>query len=219
MEITAQTPTTAAPDASTTTAQSSSALTSDFDTFLKMLTVQMQNQDPLNPIDSADYAVQLATFSGVEQQVQTNDLLRSLGAGGSLGGLAQHADWVGMQARTEGPVTFAGQPVQVDYELPVDAVSAELVVSDTGGQELYRQPVTGPGPLAWDGISPTGGQLLAGPYTLAVETRNASGRTETGPVSTYARVTEVQSGSEGPMIVLDNGTTVSADSITALRDG
>ena len=45
----------------------SRAISSDFDTFLRMLTVQMRNQDPLDPIDSADYAVQLATFSGVEQ--------------------------------------------------------------------------------------------------------------------------------------------------------
>jgi len=47
-------------------------ISSDFETFLRMLTVQMQNQDPLNPVDSSDYAVQLATFSSVEQQVQTN---------------------------------------------------------------------------------------------------------------------------------------------------
>ena len=56
-----------------------SALASDFDTFLRMLTTQMQNQDPLNPIDSTDYATQLATFSGVEQQVRTNSLLADLG--------------------------------------------------------------------------------------------------------------------------------------------
>jgi flagellar basal-body rod modification protein FlgD len=54
---------------------SGAKISSDFETFLKMLTVQMQNQDPLNPVDSSDYATQLATFSGVEQQVQTNDLL------------------------------------------------------------------------------------------------------------------------------------------------
>ena len=53
---------------------STGGISSDFNTFLRMLTVQMQNQDPLNPIDSADYAVQLATFSGVEQQVRTNQL-------------------------------------------------------------------------------------------------------------------------------------------------
>ncbi len=46
--------------------ESSSNISADFETFLKMLTVQMQNQDPLNPVDSSDYATQLATFSGVE---------------------------------------------------------------------------------------------------------------------------------------------------------
>ena len=56
----------------------STVIGSDFDTFLKLLTTQMKNQDPLNPIDSTDYATQLATFSGVEQQTRTNQLLESL---------------------------------------------------------------------------------------------------------------------------------------------
>ena len=55
-------------------------ISSDFNTFLKMLTTQLKNQDPLNPMDNSEYAVQLATFSGVEQQVKTNTLLESLGA-------------------------------------------------------------------------------------------------------------------------------------------
>ena len=41
----------------------------DFETFLKMLTTQIRNQDPLNPMEGSEFAVQLATFSGVEQQV------------------------------------------------------------------------------------------------------------------------------------------------------
>ena len=55
-----------------------SALTSDFDTFLKMLTAQAKYQDPLEPLDSTEYAAQLAQFSMVEQQVQTNEQLLSL---------------------------------------------------------------------------------------------------------------------------------------------
>lgn len=69
----------AAPSA--TPPANATALSSDFETFLKMLTVQMQNQDPLNPIDSTEYAMQLATFSSVEQQVLTNDLLRQMMGG------------------------------------------------------------------------------------------------------------------------------------------
>jgi flagellar basal-body rod modification protein FlgD len=74
----------------------SKALTSDFETFLRMLTVQMKNQDPLNPIESSDFAVQLATFSGVEQQVKTNDLLTKL------------ADSFGGSGRTSGPPETRG---------------------------------------------------------------------------------------------------------------
>ena len=72
--------TTSAPAPATyapTTETAPNVISSDFETFLKMLTVQMENQDPLNPTDSSEYAMQLATFSGVEQQVLTNDLLNA----------------------------------------------------------------------------------------------------------------------------------------------
>lgn len=55
-------------------------INADFQTFLRMLTTQLQNQDPMNPMESSDFSVQLATFSGVEQQVMTNQLLTSLSA-------------------------------------------------------------------------------------------------------------------------------------------
>jgi flagellar basal-body rod modification protein FlgD len=61
-------------------------ITADFQTFLQLLTTQLKNQDPLNPMESTEYATQLATFSGVEQQVRTNELLESLSSG--------YATWV-----------------------------------------------------------------------------------------------------------------------------
>ena len=75
MDIAQTTPATAS---SAAPAAAKPRITSDFDTFLQMLTAQMKNQDPLNPIESADFATQLATFSSVEQAVLTNDLLRGL---------------------------------------------------------------------------------------------------------------------------------------------
>ena len=67
-----------------TTAQGAAGATAapgsgtDFDTFLKMLTSQLKNQNPLNPMEGTEFAVQLATFSGVEQQAQTNKLLAQM---------------------------------------------------------------------------------------------------------------------------------------------
>ena len=89
------------------------AISSDFNTFLRMLTVQMKNQDPLDPIDSADYAVQLATFSGVEQQVKTNDLLAALSGQMAISGLAEMAGWVGREARAAMPGSFDGSPITI----------------------------------------------------------------------------------------------------------
>lgn len=199
-------------------ASAASALSSDFETFLKMLTTQLQNQDPLNPIDSTDYAVQLATFAGVEQQVQTNDLLKSLGAGGAIGGLAQYAGWVGMEARTEGEVRVDGSPVELHYDLPEGARKAELVVKTTSGLELHRIDVTGAAtPYRWAGTSPGGEPLLAGDYALSVETVGSTGAVETIPVSSYSEVTEVRSGGAGAEIVLKNGRSLAPEAIAALR--
>ena len=137
---------------------SGTAISSDFETFLKMLTVQMQNQDPLNPIESSDYAVQLATFSGVEQQVLTNDLLTSLGAQLSASGMADMASWVGMEARAvasaqfdgTNPVTLAPNPVAV-------ADRAEVVVRDAWGTEVQRFEISvTDDTIEWDGTTGSG---------------------------------------------------------------
>ena len=77
----------------------------DYITFLQMLTTQMQNQDPLNPMEASDFAVQLATFAGVEQATYTNQLL---GAMMSQTGLSDLGNWVGMEARIYGGAYFDG---------------------------------------------------------------------------------------------------------------
>ena len=79
MDIT--TPATTTPSAAALTlpsADQSSVLSSDFETFIRMLTTQAKYQDPLEPIDSSEYAAQLAQFSMVEQQVKSNDILAQL---------------------------------------------------------------------------------------------------------------------------------------------
>ncbi len=56
----------------------SSAAAVDYNAFLRLLIAQMQNQDPLNPMDSTEYMAQLAQFSSVEQSIQTNQKLDGL---------------------------------------------------------------------------------------------------------------------------------------------
>jgi flagellar basal-body rod modification protein FlgD len=64
--------------ATTSTAASSAKLTQDYNSFLKLLTTQMQNQDPLSPMESTEFTNQLVQFSQVEQQISQNTKLDKL---------------------------------------------------------------------------------------------------------------------------------------------
>lgn len=195
------------------------AISSDFETFLKMLTVQMKNQDPLNPIESSDYAVQLATFSGVEQQVKTNDLLKTLTENLGGAGLAQYGGWVGMEGRAAVPALFDGSPVTVLPKPAAGADSAQLVVRDANGREVQRQAIATDGaPVQWIGVGADGKPLARGTYSFVVESFTDGARTAESAAEIYAPVTEVRSDATGVKIVFAGGGEVSARTVSALRE-
>lgn len=191
---------------------------SDFNTFLRMLTVQMQNQDPLNPIESTDYAVQLATFSGVEQQVRTNQLLDAMTAQFSLMGMSQLAGWVGQEARAAAPVWYDGDPVTLSPNPVGTADRAVLVVKDESGSVVAREDVpVSTEPYSWLGADAAGDPLPNGKYTLTLESWRDGEVIQEDPVEYYGRVLEARGGSGGVRLVLEGGIEVAATSITALR--
>ena len=205
---------------SSSSSSSSSGLSSDYKMFLQMLTTQMTNQDPTNPMDSADYAVQLATFSQVEQQVKTNDLLTSLATQMGVMGMSEYANWVGMEARSESPGYFDGTNSVTISPNPVKGATATtVVVSDADGNEVSRfsTPVSSDA-IEWGGKDADGNVLPAGNYTFELESYNNGTLLSTDPVETYNRVIEAQGTTDGAVLVLAGGGTISTGSITALRD-
>ncbi|WP_309665657.1 flagellar hook capping FlgD N-terminal domain-containing protein [Tabrizicola sp.] len=209
--------TTAAP-ASSTASGGGSKITSDFNTFLKMLTVQMQNQDPLNPIDSSDYAVQLATFSGVEQQVQTNQLLAEMTARFSQMGMSEMAGWIGQEARSNAPVHFDGDPVTLSPNPAVGSTRAVVVVKDAQGRLVSREEVpVSAAPYQWLGADATGTALPNGRYSISLESWKDNEMIDSRPIEHYARVIEARGGPEGTKLVLEGGIEVAATAVTGLR--
>lgn len=206
-------------NAATSESGTSPAITSDFETFLLMLTTQLENQDPLNPIESQDFAVQLATFSGVEQQVLTNDLLENLAGALGASDLGQLAGWVGMEARVTAPVAFSGSPVDVSIEADPGADQLELAVRNSLGQIVSREdvPLTSD-TFAWVGQDTYGQPLNSGTYSLELTSKRQGEVIGTKQVSHYARVTEARQGPNGTDLVIAGGEVVSADAVTALRD-
>ena len=195
------------------------AISADFDTFLKMLTTQMQNQDPLNPIDSADYAVQLATFSGVEQQMKTNQLLDDLASQFGVMGMSQLAAWVGQEARAAAPVFKGADPVTITYAPNVQADRAVLAVKDKAGNLVAREDVPlASAPYQWLGADAAGNPLPAGVYSLSLESYRGTEQIGTvTEVESYARIIEARGGVGGTALVLEGGIEVAATKVTALR--
>lgn len=216
MDVTSVTSTASAPPQ----VGSATKITSDFNTFLRMLTVQMQNQDPLNPIDSADYAVQLATFSGVEQQVRTNQLLADMQGTFNQLGMAEMASWIGKEARSPAPVRYDGSPVTLSPNPAVGANRTVLVVKDAQGTLVSREEIpVSAAPYQWLGAGIDGAPLPSGTYSIALESLNGEQVIATTPVEHYARVIEAKGGgTTGTKLVLEGGIEVLASEVTALRE-
>lgn len=219
MDVTSATATaTATASSATDQSVTASAVSSDFETFLKMLTVQMQNQDPLDPMKSEDFAVQLATFSGVEQQVKSNELLSSLSAQMNLMSVSQLASWVGMEARAPVAGYFDGEPITLSPNPPSAADSAILVVTDANGIEIERTavPVSGD-PIEWTGEL---GASTAphGLYSFTLETYLSGAPVSTDPVEVYSRIIEARGEGGQTVLVTEGGAEVAATAVSALRE-
>lgn len=177
-------------------AQSAATLSNNFDTFLTILTAQIQNQDPLEPMDSTQFTQQLVQFSGVEQQIRANSQLETLikttnsSAGAALSGyLGQEAvvDSAGAQ--------FTGDPIKWQYELPKEASSATITVTDAAGKVLYSktgETKAGTHEFTWNGELNKGGKASVDqPYWISVVAEDANKKAITPVHSLVTKITGV----------------------------
>ncbi|WP_127106062.1 flagellar hook capping FlgD N-terminal domain-containing protein [Pararhodobacter zhoushanensis] len=187
----------------------------DYQTFLNMLTVQIQNQDPLNPMDPSDFAVQLATFSSVEQQTYTNQLLSSM-----LGqtGLADLGGWVGMEARIYGGAHFDGTPIALTPDPALGADEVTLIVRDSTGAIVDTRsldPETQS--YSWDGLDSDGATLPEGTYSFELESKLEGDTLDSQPVAAYMPVLEARFEGGMTLLVLPGGLYVDSTQVTGLR--
>ena len=186
--------------------------------FLRMMAAQMQNQDPMNPIDSADCAVQLATFSSVERQTRTNQLPGSIQTQFGLMGMGQMAGRVGRKARVAAPVWVDGQPVTLSPQPAAGGDRAVLSVFSAQGRRVARDdiPICG-ATLDWGPVGSEGAPLPTGSYTFKLESFAGQQPLGTSPVEAYGRSTEVRGGATGTAVLMQGGAEVAASAISALR--
>ena len=149
-------------NASTTTQTDSAAsrtrLSDNYDTFLILLTAQLQNQDPLAPMDSTQFTQQLVQFSQVEQQIRTNEQLEGLVGQYNAAAAGAALSYLGKDAIISASETYlAGGEANWAYRLPEAATSMTVSVKDMQGRTIYETNTAARGGgehlFTWDGTT------------------------------------------------------------------
>jgi len=191
----------------------------DFETFVKMLTTQLKNQDPMDPMDSASFASQLAAFSSVEQQVLSNSHLETIKAHLGSSDLLSFTNWIGKFAKVTGPAHFSGTSIDIAISIPESAERAELVVKNEAGSVVFRKPISiETTEYSWTGEDAAGKIAKSGAYQFFIETFKkdvSQGETE---MAAYQNVKEVQFEEGQFSIIFSGGLMADPKTISAVRD-
>jgi flagellar basal-body rod modification protein FlgD len=154
-------------------------LAGNFQTFLTLLTTQLQNQNPLDPLDTNQFTQQLVQFAGVEQQLKTNDELSTLVSLQQTTQATQALGFVGKTAVVDGSTaTMTSSSATWHLNVPSSA-TVNISITNSSGQTVFSgQYSAGAGsdvPFTWNGRGNDGTQWPDGKYTLTATGKDASG--------------------------------------------
>jgi flagellar basal-body rod modification protein FlgD len=214
-------PTTTTPTSSTSrTSSSSNALNnaeiaSNFTEFLQLLTTQLQNQDPLSPMDTTQFTQQLVEFSQVEQQMQSNDQLSTLVS------LEQTAQSTSALALVGATVVVNGSTVPMSNSTATWTLNASkpatatITISDSTGQTAYSGQFgvnAGQQTFNWSGVGNDGKQWPDGNYTLTATAVDASGQSTSISTQVQAKVDSVDL-TQSPPVLSISGQNYTMDQL------
>ena len=197
---------------------SGNGITADYNTFLNLLTAQIQNQDPLSPMDTTQWTQQLVQYSQVEQAIKTNSYLKTI-AQNSGDTMSNAVSYIGKTVTTSDPTaTLSNGSANWNYNVGDDAASVTLKVTDSNGNVLYTETNTdvasGDHSFSWDGKTSSGKTETGGDYTLTVTAKDASGNDVATTAGVTGTVNSAQTASDGTVQINVNGTTVPLSSVT-----
>jgi flagellar basal-body rod modification protein FlgD len=184
-----------------------SSLANNFETFMTLLTAQLKSQDPLSPLDTKDFTNQLVQFSGVEQQLKTNELLSSLTETTKLSAGATAVAYLGKEATATSALAglSSGGQATWRYELPRSATSTTLKIVDSQGRTIATkagETTTGEKTFTWDGRDQSGRVAPAGTYRLEVSAQGADERPISGTVRQKGIITGVDLSGNTPSVTI-----------------
>ena len=187
MSVDATMPTTVASAPSTSSSSSSSSsstsstattgIADNFQTFLTLLTTQLQNQNPLDPLDTNQFTQQLVQFAGVEQQLKSNEQLKSLIEIEKSAQATQALVYVGNTVAVDGSKAQFDKSATWNFQSDKDT-SATITITNSTGQTAFTGSYSlkqGNSSFVWDGKGNDGVQWPAGTYTMTATGKDSSG--------------------------------------------
>ena len=188
---------------------SRNTIADNFDTFLTLLTTQLRNQNPLDPLDTNQFTSQMVQFTSVEQQLKTNEFLEALVLSnlsqtytGAVGFVGKHITAQGSAAQlVNGSATW-------NYSINQPSEDVTFTVTDQNGNVVHTANTSveaGDGQISWDGFDSTGARMPDGTYTITIDARTDGGAYI--PVSTQMEgvVTAVDLSGVEPVLIVNGG--------------
>jgi flagellar basal-body rod modification protein FlgD len=204
----------------TTTAAASSKLTQDYNSFLKLLTTQMQNQDPLSPMESTEFTNQLVQFSQVEQQISENSKLDKLVSLQNNNQTQASLGFIGLDVEATGNAfTYDGNPVKMSYTLPEASTSTTIQIKNDKGvtvQTINGVRSTSRQELSWDGKKSDGTAAPAGDYTMTVMAPKSDSKLMTAKTTVFGRVSGIESGNGTTNLMMGN-TSIKMENVISAQ--
>jgi len=195
--------------ATETTNVSRARLSENFDTFLTLLTAQLANQDPLNPVDSAAFTQQLVQYSQVEQQIETNEQLKSLLDQAAVSNGAAAVAYIGRNAVLDTDIArLSGGAATWSYDISGAQGDARIVVQDASGRAVYSTAApaqSGAQTFTWDGKDSAGRALPDGAYRLVVSAEDGDGDAVAPAYSVLETITGIDFSGGSPNLVTTSG--------------
>ena len=198
-------------------------LAENFDTFLVLLTEQLKNQDPLDPLESEQFVQQLVQFSSVEQQIASNESLEALLALQQSDAQLKALDFIGKEAtvNTRYNLLQDGEATW-EYGLSQEADSVEILIFDEKGTQVRRlDGETGEGvhAVTWDGKDQAGNTLPEGVYEIEIIAKDADKNAIDYATRVSHRVTGVEMSGGQAQVSFANGELVlPASLVTSVRE-
>jgi flagellar basal-body rod modification protein FlgD len=202
-----------------TNAVSRQTLASNFETFLTLLTTQLQHQNPLEPLDTNQFTQQLVSFAGVEQQLRTNDNLESLVKLSKIAHNATALSFVGLNVTAEGATTELRDGLAVWYLSSPKPVQAQISIQDANGSTVFTETKTLDAaiqPYQWNGRTSTGSIAPPGAYKIVVSAKDTNGQTVAIDTNFSGIVDQVDVSGEEPLLLI-GATLITLDQVRSVQ--